>query len=59
MDYSPHTHLALARARQEDMIREADRARLARSFRGERPSTLSRLRSLVSRRRTLPQPISV
>jgi hypothetical protein len=28
--YNPHTHLALARARQEDMIREARRAELAR-----------------------------
>ena len=28
--YSPNTHLVLARARQEDMIRQARRAELAR-----------------------------
>ncbi|MEO8291155.1 MAG: hypothetical protein ABI649_09210 [Gaiellaceae bacterium] len=52
MYYSPHTHLALAKARHEDMLREAERERLARRFRDERPSVLARFRSFVSSRRT-------
>jgi len=51
MYYNPHTHLAIARARQEDMIRQADRARLARSFEDERPSAIVRLRARLAVRR--------
>jgi hypothetical protein len=48
--YSPHTHLALARARQEDMIREARRAELARLVpRAERESLGARVARLLKR----------
>jgi hypothetical protein len=50
MYYSPHTHLALAKARHEDMLRAAERERIARRFRDERPSVLARFRSFVSGR---------
>jgi hypothetical protein len=48
--YSPHTHLALARARQEDMIREARRSELARLVpRAERESLGARVARLFKR----------
>ena len=37
MYYSPHTQIALAKARQDDLIREAERHRLARAAKVERP----------------------
>jgi hypothetical protein len=37
MYYSPHTHIALAKARQDDLVREAERYHLARSVKVERP----------------------
>lgn len=37
MYYSPHTQIALAKARQDDLIREAERHRLARAVKVERP----------------------
>jgi hypothetical protein len=58
MYYSPHSHLAIARARHEDMLRQADRARLARSFQDERPSAFSRLRTHLARKRQ-PEPRAV
>ena len=58
MYYSPHSHLAIARARHEDMLREAERARLARSFEDERPSVLFRLRAHLARKRE-PAPRTV
>ena len=58
MYYSPHSHLAIARARHEDMLREADRTRLARSFKDERPSAFSRLRTYLARKRE-PEPRTV
>ena len=58
MDYSPHTHLTIARARQEDMIREAERDGLARSFKDERPGLLTRLLAHLARKRTAhPSPV--
>jgi hypothetical protein len=48
MYYNPHTHLALAKARHEDMLRAAERERIASRFRDERPSVLARFRSFVS-----------
>jgi hypothetical protein len=60
MYYSPHTHLALARARHEDMLRQADRARLARSFQSERPGAFSRLWAHLARKRQAhPSPITI
>lgn len=37
MYYSPHTQIALAKARQDDLLREAERHRLARAVKVERP----------------------
>jgi hypothetical protein len=59
MYYSPHSHLAIARARHEDMLLQAERARLARSFDEERPGVLSRLRMHVPHRREQPRPVAV
>ncbi|MGH3045524.1 MAG: hypothetical protein ACRDNC_00735 [Gaiellaceae bacterium] len=56
--YSPHTHLALARARQEDLIREARRRELARLVpKDEGPSLLARLAARL-RRREAPRPVA-
>lgn len=48
--YSPHTHLALARARQDDFIREARRRELARLVpKAERTGLLARIGGLLRR----------
>ena len=55
MNYSPHTHLAIAKARQADLIREARQRELARLVAdGERPSLGERLARLLRRRSTRP-----
>ena len=60
MNYSPHSHLAIARARHEDMLRDADRARLARSFGENKSGTLSRLWTHLTRKREAdPRPVTV
>ena len=51
MQQSPHSYLTLAHARQDDLLKEADRLRLARSLRDERPGALARLRAYFARRR--------
>jgi len=51
MHQSPHNYLALAHARQDDFLREADHYRLARSLRNEQPGTLARLRAHLARTR--------
>jgi hypothetical protein len=60
MYYSPHTHLAISRERQEDMLREAHKRQLARLVSDDRPSLLSRIRSLIGRRseRSVRQPVA-
>ena len=51
MHYSPHSHLALAKARQEDFIREAQRRELARLVpKSERRGLGHRLAVLFHRR---------
>jgi hypothetical protein len=45
MYYSPHTHLAIARERQADMVREARNRELATLVADERPGLISRLRA--------------
>jgi hypothetical protein len=55
--YSPHTHLAISRERQEDMLREAHKRQLARLVSDDRPSLLSRIRSLVGQR-SVRQPVA-
>jgi hypothetical protein len=52
---NPHTHLALARARHEDMIRDAQKHELARLATSDRPGLLTRLRSLVGSRGSVEQ----
>ena len=49
MYYSPHTHLALARERHQDMLREAERHRLAASVARRGPSLVERIRALTVR----------
>jgi hypothetical protein len=56
MDYSPHTHLAIARERHADMIREARKHELARRVAGERPGLISRLRARFGEERA-KQPV--
>jgi hypothetical protein len=51
MQQSPHSYLALAHARQDDLLREAEHHRLARSLRDGRPGALTRLRAHLARRR--------
>jgi hypothetical protein len=59
MNYSPHSHLVIARARHEDMLRDAERARLARSFGEHKPGMLSRLwTSLARKREADPRPVT-
>jgi hypothetical protein len=55
MYYSAHTHLALARAREAELVRAAERQRLARLVpRPERPGIVVRLVRQVRRRRPEP-----
>jgi hypothetical protein len=49
MLYPPTTHLAIARARQADILAEAERHRLAAAFRGETPRLRDRLAALLRR----------
>ena len=49
MHYSPNIHLAIARERQADMIREARQHELARRVTAEQPSLISRLRARFGR----------
>ena len=59
MYYSPHSHLAIARARHEDMLRDAERARLARSCDERKPGSLSRLWThLAHKREADPRPVT-
>jgi hypothetical protein len=56
MYYNPHTHLEIARARHEDLLRDAERARRAAAFKSERPGLIARLHSLLGNR-TAKQPV--
>jgi hypothetical protein len=47
---NPHTHLAIAREREADLLREARKRELARSVASERPSLLSRVRARFGER---------
>jgi hypothetical protein len=53
---NPHTHLEMARARQADMVREADLRRLAKLVSEDRPSLITRLRSHFGER-SVKQPV--
>jgi hypothetical protein len=55
---NPHTHLALARARHEDMLREARQRELARLATSDRPGVLDRLRSFVASHRGAKRPLA-
>ena len=48
--YSPHTHLAISHERHSDLLREAHKRELARLVQDNRPSRLSRIRSLIGQR---------
>ena len=59
MNYSSHAHLAVARAWQDDMLRQAERERLARSYRDSQPSMFSRLGARLARKqRPEPRPVT-
>jgi hypothetical protein len=58
MSYNPDTHLAIARERQGDFLREARRRELARLATADRPGPLARLRSLLGERRTASRPLA-
>jgi hypothetical protein len=47
---NPNTHLALHRARQEEILREASRHRLRHGSGGERPGALARLAARLRHR---------
>ncbi|MGH3036632.1 MAG: hypothetical protein ACRDMU_05565 [Gaiellaceae bacterium] len=46
----PNTHLSLARARHEEILREASRNRLHHASGNERPGALARLAARLRRR---------
>jgi len=57
--YRPHSHLALARAGHEDMLRDAEGGGLARSFDEEKPGMLSHLWTHLARKREAdPRPVT-
>jgi hypothetical protein len=58
MSYNPHIHLAIARARQDDLLREADRRRLAKLASEGRPSLAARIRGFFGEH-TVKQPVVV
>jgi hypothetical protein len=48
--YNPHTHLAISHERHSDLLSEAHKRELARLVPDDRPSLLSRIRSLIGLR---------
>lgn len=57
MYYHPHTHLEISRARQEDLVREADKRQLARLVAEERPGLTARIRAFLGERSAKRQPV--
>ena len=57
MYYSPHTHLAISHERHSDLLREAHKRQLARLVPDNRPSLVSRIRSLIGQR-SVRQPVA-
>jgi hypothetical protein len=60
--YNPHTHLDIARARHDDLLRSAEKARLASLVEEKRPSPLTRIKSLFgehSAKQPVVRPASV
>jgi hypothetical protein len=57
MYYSPHTHLAISRERQDDLLREARNRELARLVSDDRPSLLSRVRGFIGQH-SAKQPVA-
>ena len=53
--YDSKTRLMLARERHNDLVRDAERYRLAAAVRGERPSLRDRVTALFGRREASPQ----
>jgi hypothetical protein len=47
---NPHTHLAIARERHEDLIRSAEQHRLAKLVAEKRPGPFARLQAYFSKR---------
>jgi hypothetical protein len=57
MNYSPYANMAIARQRQEDFIREAQRRDLA-ALAPRRPGLVSRAVASLGRRRAAAKPAS-
>jgi len=55
VSYHPHTYLDLARAREQDLLRDARRYTVRRPSWNERPSALARLVGLLRRRPARPR----
>lgn len=54
---NPHIHTEIARARHEDMLREARKRQLARSVAEARPGLTARIRGFFGERRA-KQPVA-
>lgn len=54
MFYNPHTYLDLARAREQELLREASRYTVRPTSWNERPDALARLGALLRRRPARP-----
>jgi hypothetical protein len=51
--YNPHTHLEIARARQADLIRSAEKHRLANLVAEKGPGPIARLQAFLTRRQAV------
>jgi hypothetical protein len=59
MYYNPHTHIEIARARHDDLLRSAEKHRLASLVAEKRPSPIVRLRAFLTRRHAIAeQPVA-
>jgi hypothetical protein len=54
MFYNPHTYLDLARAREQELLRDARRYTVRPASWNERPDALARLGALLRRRPARP-----
>ena len=50
MYYNPHTHIEIARARHDDLLRSAEKHRLDNLVAEKRPGPIARLHAFFSRR---------
>jgi hypothetical protein len=53
MYYNPHTHMEIARARHDDLLRSAEKHRLAKLVVEKRPGPIARLQAFFGHRHTV------